>query len=257
MTQPTGLLIVGHGTRSERGRAEFVETVELVSRLARDVPTVACYLELAQPTIAQGIAQLAARGVQRIVVLPLLLFAAGHAKQDIPEAVCAAAGEFPQIEFSLAGHLGCHERLLCLSGRRYEEACLGHDDVAPQDTLWLMVGRGSNDASATAELERFVELRQQLTPVAAARIGYLAMAQPDFRTLLPEIAELRFRRIVVQPHLLFHGELADIVAREVTAMAERWPHQQWLVTPYLGAAELLAEAIFERFCEACLLEGVR
>ena len=102
----TGLLIVGHGTRSERGLAEFREAVELVARGSPGVPVAGCFLELARPSIKEGMARLVADGCQRIVVLPLLLFAAGHAKQDIPAAVQAAARDYPQLELALAEHLG-------------------------------------------------------------------------------------------------------------------------------------------------------
>lgn len=253
MSQPrTGLLIVGHGTRSERGRAEFTELAHLVAGLTRQTPVAACYLELAEPTIAGGIAELAALGVQRIVVLPLLLFAAGHAKEDIPAAVSAVARQFPHIDFTFAAHLGCHERLLRLSGERFEAAYAGHEEVAAQDTVWLMVGRGNRDASAQAEMQQFVEHRLRLTPVGHVRVAYLAMAEPALATVLPEIAELRYRRVVVQPHLLFHGELSTTVESEVARMAALWPRQQWLVASYLGVADLLAEAVHERFLAAVL-----
>lgn len=249
--KPTGLLIVGHGTRSERGLAEFRDTVELVQRMAAPTPVVACFLELAEPTIEQGIALLAAQGVERIVVMPLLLFAAGHAKQDIPEAVCAAAALHPHMEFAMAAHLGCHERLLRLSEQRFFAAAAGREEVSPVDTLWLMVGRGSRDESALAEMRQFVDLRLRRTPVGQVRVAYLAMAEPTLSSALKEIAELRYQRVVVQPHLLFHGELLETVSAEVAQMAARWPQQQWLVAPHCGVADLLAEAILERFWEAC------
>lgn len=248
----TGLLIVGHGTRSERGLTELRDTVDLVARMAYPIPVAACFLELAEPTIERGIATLAAQGVERIVVLPLLLFAAGHAKEDIPEAVCAAAAQYPQMDFAFAMHLGCHERLLRLSGQRFADACTGREDVSPSDTLWLMVGRGSRDPSALAEMRQFVERRLSLTPVAQVRIAYLSMAEPTLPQALAEVAELRYQRVIVQPHLLFHGELLTTVETEVARMAERWPHQQWLVAPHCGVAELLAEAILDRFWETQL-----
>ena len=249
----TGLLIVGHGTRSERGLAEFREVIELVARWSPGVPVEGCCLELARPTSAEGLERLVARRCERIVVLPLLLFAAGHAKEDIPAAVQAAAQSCPQLEVALAEHLGCHERILQLSAQRYEAAASLDEEVAAQDTLWLMVGRGSRDASALAEMQRFIAGRLRLTPVGQVRVAYLAMAEPALATILPQIAELRFRRVVVQPHLLFHGDLLISLEAAVAAMAAQWPHQQWHLTPHLGVSDLLAEALWDRFleCESC------
>jgi sirohydrochlorin ferrochelatase len=177
-----------------------------------------------------------------------LLFSAGHAKDDIPAAVVEAAKHFPQVEVHFAEHLGCHERMLALSARRFEESL--DDECAPQDTLWLMVGRGTRDESALAEMRQFVERRLRLTPVAGARIAYLAMAQPRLEPMLAEIAALRFRRVVVQPHLLFHGELLEKLAAQVEEVSAQWPGQQWRVAPRLGTADLLIEVMAERFWEA-------
>src|SRR5687767_3853616 len=93
LQESLGWLVVGHGTRDRAGQAEFFELVELLARKVGDRgPQVEpAFLELASPTIAQGLARLAARGVRRVLVIPLLLFAAGHAKDDIPQAVAAAA----------------------------------------------------------------------------------------------------------------------------------------------------------------------
>ena len=74
-----GWLIVGHGTRSERGQAEFRQVAR---QLAENLvgPAEHAFLELAQPTIAEGVQRLAERHVREIVVVPLLLFTAGEAR---------------------------------------------------------------------------------------------------------------------------------------------------------------------------------
>lgn len=254
---PCGLLVVGHGTRSERGLAEFQQTVELLARRLPAVAVQGCFLELAAPTIAEGLSLLAARGCRRVVVQPLLLFAAGHAQDDIPAAVRAAARAHPQIEILQAAHLGCHERLVALSAERYLESFAGAEDQAsPRDTLWLTVGRGAREASALAELARFVELRQRATPVGHVRTAYLAMAEPRLEQVLPQIAALRLRRVVVQPHLLFHGELVTLVSERVAAFAKQWPGQDWRVCTHLGPSEHVMEILADRYFEAVFGEPI-
>ena len=87
----TGLLLVGHGTRSRQGEGEFLEVAEQVSRRLTGVCVEPACLELTELTIPQGVSRLVERGARQIVVVPLLLFAAGHAKRDIPAAAEAAA----------------------------------------------------------------------------------------------------------------------------------------------------------------------
>ncbi|MFO0883941.1 MAG: CbiX/SirB N-terminal domain-containing protein [Pirellulales bacterium] len=67
-----GLLFVGHGTRSERGKRDFLT---LASRLADALPqmlTEPAFLELQQPDIAAGLARLLSSSARQIVLLPLL-----------------------------------------------------------------------------------------------------------------------------------------------------------------------------------------
>ena len=47
------------------------------------------------------------------------------------------------------------------------------------DTLLLMIGRGSHDASANAEAWQFARLRWEAEPVGWLEIGYAAMTEPS------------------------------------------------------------------------------
>jgi sirohydrochlorin cobaltochelatase len=259
-----GYLIVGHGTRDGVGQAEFHATVVKIAAASPHVLVQPCFLELVEPTIPAAIERVVAAGVEQIVVAPLLLFAAGHAKRDVPEAIEAARHRFPHVRFVQADHLGCHAALLELSARRFLDAQpvlgantghIGDPRSTPGGTLWVMVGRGSLDAEATAECERFKQLRQARTPVADAWNGYLAMAKPTLREILARVEAADYARIVVQPHLLFSGELL-VTARElVRAAAERTPDKQWFWAEHLGPADQVAAAVVDRCRQASLSEA--
>ena len=87
-----GLLLVGHGTRDPAGLAEFREVAGKVAELAPEFRTEACFLELAEPDIGTAVGRLLEARIERLIVAPVLLFSAGHAKRDIPAAVEAAVG---------------------------------------------------------------------------------------------------------------------------------------------------------------------
>jgi len=255
----TGYLLVGHGTRDTHGQAEFHATVALVAAACPDAIVQPCFLELVEPSISDAIARLAKAGVERVVVAPLLLFAAGHAKRDVPEAIDAADRRFPQMRFVQAAHLGCHEDLLELSARRFRDAAavLEPSATAVVDaetlaakTLWIMVGRGSLDAEATTEFERFTELRRGRTPVAAAWNAYLAMAKPSLREVLARAEAAEYARIVVQPHLLFSGELLVAARDLVRGSARQTPDREWRFASHLGPDNLVAAALVGRCREA-------
>lgn len=240
-----GWLVVGHGTRDAAGQDEFRQVVCILAEQAR-VPVTGGFLELAEPTIAHALAELAAQGVKRVLVVPLLLFSAGHAKDDVPAAVAVAAR---RLGIELAGQsaaLELHPRMLELSRRRFQEAVGDEADLT--ETLLLMVGRGGSDPAALADMRRY-------TAVVAADLGipgqtaFVALATPSVESALAEIATTRYRQVVVQPHLLFSGEVLQSLSRQVALAAEAHPHVKWLLASRLGLHPLLLEAIQGRIAE--------
>jgi len=238
-----GVLLVGHGTRDAAGVAEFMSVAEQAARRLAPRPLEACFLEIAQPTIAAGVAGLADRGVRRLTVVPLLLFAAGHAKRDIPTAVAEAAARHGNIPARHAPPLECHPKILALSGRRYAEALIGRQSVDPAETMLVMVGRGSSDSQAAAEMRRFSRLRQELTPVGRLETCFVAKQLPTLSESLAAAAASGFRRVVVQPHLLFTGQLVGDIRREVESVAGT--ATEWIIAAHLGPEPELADAIVD------------
>ena len=259
-TTARGVLIVGHGTRDRHGAAEFHQCVRQAAQRLVDVAVEPGFLELAKPSIAQAVTRLTQQGISQITVLPLLLLGAGHVKRDIPEAVAAAVRDsvsrYGEIEWRQVGHLGCHQRLLQLSAKRFHESltpCAQRERIAEEETLLLMVGRGSPDPDATREMHEFTRLRRELTPVAYAQTCFLAMAQPSVEVMLKQVAELPCRRVVVQPHLLFRGQLLQQLKNRIQDATRQWPDRQWCVSKHLGPDSLLIDAICEMINNAQLV----
>ena len=259
---PFGLLLVGHGTLSAEGTRGFLTLADLVRERLAPVPVKAAFLELQEPTIAGGIARLANLGVKRLVVMPLLLFAAGHARRDIPQAVEQALSDLalPPEMALYAEHLGCHPAMLELSQRQMAKAAGSLPPASAGDTCLLLVGRGSHDESATAEMHEFARLRAKANrkQYATVRVAFIAMAKPSLTETLPEIAAAGYRCVIVQPHLLFEGEIVERLRTNVAQIAAQHPDQQWLVTSLLAegigtggdADELLAQVVLDRLTAA-------
>jgi sirohydrochlorin ferrochelatase len=109
-----------------------------------------------------------------------------------------------------------------------------------------MVGRGSNDAEANAEFDSFARLRCERVPVGGLETCFVAMTRPTLDEGLRRAASLPFERVVVQPHLLFPGELLHGIRAAVGAARQRAPDRQWILTKPLGADELLVRALLSR-----------
>jgi sirohydrochlorin cobaltochelatase len=261
-----GLLLAGHGTRDERGLAEFHDLARQVAAVAGNFLVEPCFLELAQPDIPAAIGRLVERGVGQIIVAPLMLFAAGHAKRDIPRAVEEAArvasgqwavGSVSQLRHDLKSNpvtvsyltaLECNPRILELSRQRFDEALAGKPAVDPADTLLLLVARGSSSPEATSMMHRFAELRSKSTAAARVEACFVAKARPSLEESLAQAARSGFRRIVVQPHLLFAGQVLEEVRRAVSAASasnNAAEKHEWIVPQHLGPSPLVASAISE------------
>src|SRR3712207_2007383 len=78
------LLVVGHGSRDPRGAGEFHELVTLVRQRAPNLAVEGGFIELSRPPISECVERLAHVGSRRVAAVPLMLLAAGHAKDDIP-----------------------------------------------------------------------------------------------------------------------------------------------------------------------------
>ena len=241
----SGVLLVGHGTREEAGTREFMELAKRLAPRVSPLPLAACFLELAEPAIPAGVARLLDCGATEIVVAPVLLFSAGHAKRDIPAAVAAAldAARRSDVVVRQAAHLGCAEGMLQLSRRRFQEAvaAAAGTNADPRATRLIIVGRGATDHDALDEMRRFAELRAAAGEAGSVVTAFAALAEPRLETALDEAAEAQEKLIVVQPHLLFAGTLTERISRLVAERAQRHPAKRWLQTRHLGAEpELVA-----------------
>src|ERR1700692_2062703 len=96
--QRTGILIVGHGSREPASNLEFEQLVAHLRTNRPEFDVRHAYVELAEPSLADGLVAIAHCN-DRVVVIPCFLFAAGHVKNDIPLALAAARSKFPRVRF--------------------------------------------------------------------------------------------------------------------------------------------------------------
>lgn len=246
-----GLLLIGHGTHDFRGREGFFTTLEQVALLVPDDPVDGCFLEAAAPDILTAMENLAEDGLERVVAVPLLLFAAGHARHDIPAALQAAASR-TGLPVRQTDVLGWHPEILQLSARRFQAAA--GPDYDPDSTCWLFVGRGSKDESATAAFHEFARRRRELTPVAQVETAFLAMAEPRLEEVAKRIAAGPYQRVIVQPHLLYPGSLLSRLREMVAVQELKGTRQQWILADCLGCDRGVARAVVDRY-QSALSDG--
>ncbi|MBX3421441.1 MAG: sirohydrochlorin chelatase [Pirellulaceae bacterium] len=250
-----GVLLVGHGTRDRQGQEQFLELFRHFARFVSPLTSQPAFLELAEPTISQAVERLTESSlIRRLIVVPALLFTAGHAEEDIPRAVQSAVDSLEhKCNLHIIGQtptLECSTEVLELSATRFRQAmscgqqCAVHcAGSACARTRWLLVGRGSSSQSAALKLQQFMQLRQQWTPVEQASVAYIFGQTPTVEQELDRLLSSDASRIVVQPHLLFSGRLLDELRHQVQECGSRNPRQAWVITDTLGGDWRLAELL--------------
>lgn len=245
-----GIVVVGHGTADPVGAAETRDVAGLVAQMLPGVAVELGFLEVIGPSIGDALERLATRGCTEIVAAPLLLFTAGHARRDVPEAVRDGADKLG-LTVRQSDALGCHPDILSLTRRRRLEALAMLKPVPDADTVLLVVGRGSSDPTAHQQLHDFI----MATGPTQSRIafGFAAAARP---TLVEAITDAADRtgvgdgrpvcRVVVQPHLLFRGHVEEQVTAAVDRGRREYPGIEWVQVQRLGADPLVAQAVVDR-----------
>jgi len=84
MTEKIGVMVCGHGSRDEGAVTEFAAVAKGIAERLPQYAVDSGFLEFATPIIRTGLDNLVESGHNHILAVPGMLFAAGHAKNDIP-----------------------------------------------------------------------------------------------------------------------------------------------------------------------------
>ncbi|MFE1439754.1 sirohydrochlorin chelatase [Streptomyces sp. NPDC058739] len=247
MTTPPALLIAGHGTRDEAGAEAFRAFVRELGRRHPELPVAGGFIELSPPPLGEAVTELVERGVQRFAAVPLMLVSAGHAKGDIPAALAREKERHPGISYTYGRPLGPHPSLLNVLERRLAEV-LGDWDRA--EVTVLLVGRGSTDPDANAEVHKAARLLWEGRGFAGVETAFVSLAAPDVPSGLERCVRLGARRIVVLPYFLFTGILPDRVREQTSAWAAGHPEAEVRSAEVIGPEPELLDLVMERYREA-------
>jgi len=248
---PPPLLLAAHGTRDPAGVAGFQALAARVADLAGQdgIEVAGGFIELSAPPLRDAVTSLAATslastGPARIVAVPLMLVAAGHAKGDIPAALAREQARHPGVSFTYARTLGPHPALIELLDARVAAVA---GDTPP---AVLVVGRGSTDPDANADVVKTARLLWEGRDYPLAETAFVSLARPDVAEGLERCRLLGARRIVVARYFLFPGVLPDRVAEQAAQYAAAHPELDVAVADVLGDCDELAALVLERYREA-------
>jgi sirohydrochlorin ferrochelatase len=240
------LLMIAHGTRDPRGAEEMaVLTRHVADRVPG--PVAHAWLEdFSDPQGVQGARPLIDAGVTTLVTLPLLHFAAGHAKTDVPEQLAEITAAFPAVHLHHGRVLGVHHDLLQLAWDRL-------DAVSPregrEDEVLVVAASGSSDPDSNGELYKAARMVAEGSGHRWVEVAVAGVTWPRTDQVLRRVAAAGARRVVVFSWSLLAGLLeqriwdaADQVAADTGL--------EVVAAGRFGPDPRVADAVAERYHEA-------
>src|SRR5262249_14354428 len=150
-----------------------------------------------------------------------------------------ARQRFPALTVHMGRTLDVEPKLLQLCRLRYQEALASRPPADPAETLLLLVGRGSSDPDANANIAKVARFLQEGYPTGWAAVAYTGVTEPLLADALPVCERSGFRRIVVQPYFLFTGVLLKRIYAQVDGRRRARPDLDYVATRHLQAHPLL------------------
>jgi sirohydrochlorin ferrochelatase len=237
MTAPA-LVALAHGSRDPRSAETITALVDTVREMRPDLRIEPAFLELAKPSFPTVVKKLVRAGYDEIVVVPLLLTEAYHARVDVPTVINEAMQAHEGLKIRASEILGLETVFLDVLDRRMR-AALKENRVRELDAL-VLAAAGSSDAlanQAVARLARLWGTKHRLPTVAA----YASAAPPATGEAVRAFRAEGRRHVAVGSLFLAPGRLPDRAAElalEAGAVAVSAP---------LGADSEVARTILARY----------
>ena len=246
-----GLVIAGHGSRDADGTREFEEALMLLKQRQPDRVITHGFLEFATPTIDEALRKNARMGSRKIVMVPGILFAASHGKNDMPVELLSLKPEFPEIEFHYGGPMGIHPLLLELFQERIISAEAQSAQMIPRhESLLVVVGRGTTDPDVNSNVNKLARMVEEGMGFGSSYVCYSGTAKPLVADGIARAAQMGYRRVVVIPYFLFTGILIKRIYSAIDKIQPKFPDVEVLKAGYLGVHHHVTDVWVEKAREA-------
>ena len=251
-----GVMVCGHGSRSQAAVDEFAVVAERLRDLFPDWPVEYGYLEFANPLIRDGLDSLREQGCDHILAIPGMLFAAMHAKNDIPSVLNTYAAKHG-LNIQYGRDLGVDPKMIAAAGDRIraavEKADADNGPVPAHETCLAVIGRGASDPDANSNVSKVARLLWEGLGFGWCETGYSGVTFPLVEPCLEHVAKLGYRRVIVFPYFLFTGILVDRIFGFTDEVAARHRDIEFVKAGYLNDHDQVIATFAERATE--ILDG--
>jgi sirohydrochlorin cobaltochelatase len=197
-----GLLLVGHGSRCVRSELEMHALARLAGAAMPDVAVEVGFLEMTDPPAGVVIDRFVASGGRQVVVLPLVLLGAGHAKSDVPAVILDARARHPGVDIRFGSPLGVAREPVELLGKAVVAA-------GGAGLPLLVVARGTSDPDANSDAYKVARLLGEWTGAPFTQVGFSGVTGPSVPEAAAVFHRLGMNKIAVCWWYLCHGRLIE------------------------------------------------
>jgi sirohydrochlorin ferrochelatase len=125
-SEKLAIVLIAHGSRNAEANADATYFAEQLQHAGVASQVIAAYLELAEPTIPQGVETVLANKPQLVVLLPYFLSAGVHVRRDITDMCLQFKESHPRTNFHLAEPIGRHHLMGTILADRLREVLFSH-----------------------------------------------------------------------------------------------------------------------------------
>ena len=247
-----GVMVCGHGSRSTSAVEQFSYVVSQLKSYFPNILLEYGYLEFSNPVIRIGLDKLRERGCTHILAIPGMLFAAMHAKNDIP-SVLNNYSKLHNIKIEYGRDLGVDNNLVEAASDRVNECITKANETGSiinnSETCLVVIGRGSSDPDANSNISLVARLIMEKTNLGCVEVGYSGVTFPLVKPCLEHVVKLGFKRIIIFPYFLFTGILIDRIYGFTDMVARDNEAIQFLKAGYLNNHPKLLETFATRIIE--------
>ncbi len=117
----TAILLVAHGSRRDEANDDLLKLAEMFTKATTDEIVEVGFLEIAHPSIPEGLQTCAERGAESISILPFFLSPGDHVTRDLANFRDRFLAQSPQIACHVCPPIGLHSKLVELMLLRLSE----------------------------------------------------------------------------------------------------------------------------------------
>lgn len=243
------ILLVGHGSREPGGNEEIGQFAEQWRKRRPDDRIEVCFIEFADVLLDEGLDRAAADSA-RVIVVPLILGAAGHVKMEIPHHVAEARSRHPGVEFVLARHLGADVKVLNALEAELGKAMYALDLPDAKNTGVVLLGRGSSDMVANGEIAKMARWLFESTDHEMVDMAFTSITSPKIEMAVQRQVACGMKQIIVLPYYLYSGVLIERIARQVERLKRQYPSIAFGLAKYIGFSTHIYDLLDQRVAQA-------